>query len=105
MTVSRNTYIAEMLEMIGWRQWRFDAKPVSAVRYPRFDWSEELVGKLDAVLLSSEPFRFTDSHVQALQNRLGKRVVLVDGEMLSWYGSRAIQGMRYLQELAIATEF
>jgi hypothetical protein len=24
----------------------------------------------------------------------------VNGEMLSWYGSRAIQGLRYLRELA-----
>jgi hypothetical protein len=25
--------------------------------------------------------------------------VLIDGEMVSWYGSRAIQGLAYLREL------
>jgi hypothetical protein len=29
---------------------------------------------------------------------LKKPVRLMDGEMTSWYGSRAIQGLRYLAE-------
>jgi len=29
----------------------------------------------------------------------GKRVMLVDGEMTSWYGSRAIAGLKYLAAL------
>jgi hypothetical protein len=28
------------------------------------------------------------------------RVQLVDGELLSWYGPRAVAGLRYLRELA-----
>jgi hypothetical protein len=54
------------------------------------------------VLLSSEPYRFTEEHVDALERQVGKPVQLVDGEMMSWYGSRALQGMRYLQGLAAA---
>jgi hypothetical protein len=26
-------------------------------------------------------------------------VLLVDGEMMSWYGSRALEGLRYLRRL------
>ena len=30
----------------------------------------------------------------------GAKVSLIDGEMTSWYGSRAIEGLRYLAEYA-----
>ena len=98
MTVSRDTYIAQMLATIGWQQW----VAADAARYPAFDWSEELLQSIDRVLLSSEPYRFTAAHVDALARQIGKPVQLVDGEMLSWYGSRAIPGLRYLQTLAIS---
>lgn len=96
MTVSQDTYIARMLELIGWQQW----PAPSTRRYPEFRWSEALAGAIDEVLLSSEPYRFTDAHADALEKQLGKPVRLVDGEMLSWYGSRAIDGLRYLRTLA-----
>ncbi len=96
MTVSRDTYIARMLELVGWQQW---VAP-SERRYPEFRWNEALVADIDEVLLSSEPYRFTDAHAETLEKQLGKPVRLVDGEMLSWYGSRAIDGLRYLRELA-----
>ena len=95
MSVSHDTYIARMLGEIGWS---VPALP-DASRYPRFDWSSELVGRLDAVLLSTEPYRFTEAHADALEKQLGIPVFLVDGEMMSWYGSRALAGLRYLREL------
>ena len=102
MTVTRNTYIAAMLALIGWRHWQLENDNLAnpALRYPTFDWSGDLLAVIDEVLLSSEPFRFTDAHVTALQTQIGKPVRLVDGEMLSWYGSRAIKGLRYLREIA-----
>lgn len=96
MTVSADTYIARMLALVGWTQW---AAP-SARRYPEFRWSDEVVDSIDEVLLSTEPYRFTDAHADALERQIGKPVRLVDGEMLSWYGSRAIAGLRYLREFA-----
>ena len=97
MTVSPDTYIANMLAAIGWQCWSGD--PASAVRYPKFTWSDQMVGQLDRVLLSTEPYRFTEAHVDALEQQIGKPVQLVDGELLSWYGSRAIQGLTYLRQL------
>jgi ABC-type Fe3+-hydroxamate transport system substrate-binding protein len=94
MSVSRDTYIANMLAELGWQ-----VPQLGEARYPRFEWSEALVGQLDAVLLSTEPYRFTEAHADALEKQLGKPVFLVDGEMLSWYGSRALAGLRYLREL------
>lgn len=95
MSVSKDTYIARMLEEI---HWRVPALP-DASRYPRFAWSDELVAGLDAVLLSTEPYRFTEAHADALEKQLGIPVFLVDGEMMSWYGSRALAGLRYLRQL------
>ncbi len=95
MTVSPETYIAAMLAQNGWSVPR-----LGEARYPRFEWSGELLAQVDRVLLSSEPYRFTEAHVDALERQIGKPVQLVDGEMMSWYGSRALQGLRYLRTLA-----
>ena len=98
MTVSRDTYIARMLSLIGWQQ-RVSA---SDARYPTFRWNADMLNEIDEILLSSEPYRFTESHADALEKQTGKPVRVVDGEMLSWYGSRAIAGLGYLGELAKA---
>jgi hypothetical protein len=95
MTVSDDTYIARMLALIDWRQ----VTVTGAARYPVFDWQPGLLDEIDLVLLSSEPYQFTQAHVDHLQRELGKPVLLVDGEMLSWYGSRAIAGLHYLAGL------
>ena len=94
MTVSRDTYIAAMLAELGWT-----VPALGDARYPRFDWTPELLAQVDLVLLSSEPYRFTEAHVDALERQIGKPVALVDGEMMSWYGSRALRGVRYLATL------
>jgi ABC-type Fe3+-hydroxamate transport system substrate-binding protein len=96
MTVSPDTYIARMMAEIGWH---CPAMPQAAARYPVFEWSDELLRAIDMVLLSSEPYRFTEAHVDALERQIGKPVQLLDGEMMSWYGSRAIAGLRYLRSL------
>jgi ABC-type Fe3+-hydroxamate transport system substrate-binding protein len=98
MTVSRDTYIAEMLNLIGWTHWIGHEEP--APRYPAFEWSKPLLAAVDEILLSSEPFRFSGKHVAALARQTGKPVRLIDGELISWYGSRAIEGLRYLRRLA-----
>ncbi len=95
MTVAQGTYIAAMLAELGWRM-----PDLGLERYPRFTWSQALVDGLDAVLLSTEPYRFTEAHADALEKQIGIPVLLVDGEMMSWYGSRALAGLRYLRELA-----
>jgi ABC-type Fe2+-enterobactin transport system substrate-binding protein len=99
MSVSEDTYIARMMAEIGWSVPRLP----DPARYPRFDWNEHLVSQIDGVLLSTEPYRFTEAHADALERQIGKPVHLVDGEMMSWYGSRALAGLRYLRQLAEGT--
>jgi ABC-type Fe3+-hydroxamate transport system substrate-binding protein len=101
MSVSADTYIAAMLAELGWQVPQLASDDT---RYPRFAWSDELVAGLDAVLLSTEPYRFTEEHADALERQLGIPVFLVDGEMMSWYGSRALAGLRYLREVRAMVE-
>jgi ABC-type Fe3+-hydroxamate transport system substrate-binding protein len=102
MTVSAGTtYIGNMLAAIGWHNCSALPDTSNAARYPAFAWSPALLQQVDRILLSSEPYRFTADHAEQLQLQTGKPVQLVDGEMLSWYGSRAIAGLRYLRHLAL----
>jgi hypothetical protein len=98
MTVSADTYIAQMLGLRGWHQWTCETKPQ---RYPSFEWAQVDLNTVDAILLSTEPYSFTENHAKNLREQLGKPVTLVDGEMLSWYGSRVIQGLDYLRNLSV----
>lgn len=96
MTISPDTYISRMLELVNWR-----THPVeTAERYPEIAL-EPYGGRIDRVLLSSEPFHFKEHHLEEVRGLVpGARVSLIDGEMTSWYGSRAIQGLRYLAAFA-----
>lgn len=94
MSIGQDTYIARMLSLINWQQ-----QAPGPQRYPAFDWDGVALDGIDRILLSTEPYRFHQAHVDELAAQLGKSVQLVDGEMLSWYGSRAIAGLGYLQSL------
>ena len=101
MTVSRDTYIAQTLALRGWHQWQSMQVTQTEKRYPVFDWDDESLRAIDVVLLSTEPYSFTQAHAEQLQAQIQKPVKLVDGEMLSWYGSRAIDGLSYLATLEL----
>lgn len=90
MTVSRDTYISRTLRLFGMHTVPAKARK----RYPELD-SLDVAG-VDLILLSTEPYRFGEKHRDELQSRLRKPVRLIDGEMTSWYGPRAIAGLAYL---------
>lgn len=97
MTVSPDTYIARTLELVNWR-----TLPRAAdARYPEVTL-ERFAGRVDRVLLSSEPYHFKEAHLAEVAALLpGARVELIDGEMTSWYGSRAIGALRQLGQFAL----
>lgn len=98
MTISRDTYIARTLQAFGWQTWA-SALPQ---RYPTLEL-EECRGAIDRVLLSSEPYPFRQKHIAEIESVLPDvPVQLIDGEMVSWYGSRAIAGMHYLRDFTRA---
>ena len=96
MTVSRDTYISRTLALAG-----LDTIPAgTAARYPEVALDDPQLQDAELTLLSSEPYRFRARHVAELQSLPAMReipVALIDGEMTSWYGSRAIAGMEYLR--------
>jgi len=95
MTVRRDTYIAAMLSAAGW-----DTLPAEAsTRFPQFAWDAPWLAGISRVLLPSEPYAFTDRHLAEVGALAQRPVIRIDGEMVSWYGSRAIAGLRYLAEL------
>lgn len=95
MTVARDTYISATLQAVGWETVPADA----AARYPEVDWTSAAAAGIERVFLSSEPYRFRERHLDEVTRLAGKPAALIDGEMTSWYGSRAAQGLRYLAEL------
>lgn len=62
---------------------------------------EEIIALQPAyVLLSSEPFPFKQKHVEEMQASLPDvKIILVDGELFSWYGSRMLQSFDYFYHL------
>lgn len=105
MTVARDTYISRMLALIGWQTWPEvqggdGVHTPGATRYPVLTGDEPWLGQVQRVLLSSEPYSFGAAHVAQVQAWIPHaKVQLVDGEMLSWYGSRALRGLDYLGRL------
>ena len=95
MSVAPDTYISRTLATVGW-----DTVPEGATpRYPEVD-PGVLGGQVDRLLLSSEPYRFGDGEVAELRAMLPTADIrLIDGEMTSWYGPRAIEGLACLAVL------
>ncbi len=102
MTVARDTYISRLLARVNWRSWPArDGGPSGAARYPVLAGGEPGLDSVRRILLSSEPYRFGAEHFAAAQALCPQASVqLVDGELLSWYGPRAADGLRYLCALA-----
>ena len=100
ITISRDTYISRMLALANWKTLCHDPE----IRYPEVCTDEQLLADTDIVLFSSEPFPFKPAHVEELRRLTGDTETpceFIDGEMTSWYGSRAVAGLRYLREFAL----
>jgi len=97
MTVARDTYIAATLAEVGWHTLpAVEGGETGAARYPTFDWEAPWLADVARVLLSTEPYRFREAHLPEVEALARSPALLVDGEMVSWYGSRAARGLRWL---------
>ncbi len=95
MTIGSDTFIHNMLEQSGFKNVFFDR-----LRYPSITLQEIKDKEPEIIFLSTEPFPFKKSHVQEMQQIFNKsRVILVDGSIFSWYGSRIIQLPQYVLSL------
>jgi ABC-type Fe3+-hydroxamate transport system substrate-binding protein len=95
MAAGGDTFIHQMLRYCG-----FDNAFGDRDRYPQID-PAELTGIPDlTILLSSEPYPFRQRHIHEIQKTLpNARIMLVDGELFSWYGSRLLHAPDYFRQL------
>jgi len=71
-------------------------------RYPEISGEDIRLLNPELILLSSEPYPFQQKHVTELRQLCPKaNIMLVDGEMFSWYGSRLVKFSEYLQTIDI----
>ena len=55
---------------------------------------------VEVIMLSTEPFPFKEEHMTALKLKFPQaKVLLVDGELFSWYGSRLLHTTNYIKKL------
>lgn len=95
MGAATGTFIHEMLQVAG-----FTNCLAYTTRYPEL--SEEVLRQLspEVVMLSSEPYPFSDKHRYELQALFPEaKIVCVDGELFSWYGSRMLHFPAYINFL------
>lgn len=99
MAAGTDTFISSMLSNLGLQN-ALEAWAEKGKRYPRMD--EAQIGELapDFIFLSTEPYPFRETDCQNLEFHCKQFCKLVDGEAFSWYGSRVLKSMDYLQNLA-----
>lgn len=95
MSVGGDTFINNMLQQCGFEN-IFSHK----TRYPQTSIRELQIANCELLLLSSEPYPFKQKHVDELSIHLpGVKILLVDGEFFSWYGSRLVKAPEYFKKL------
>jgi ABC-type Fe3+-hydroxamate transport system substrate-binding protein len=95
MTIGADTFIHSMMAKAGLVNIYADED-----RYPQITPQALSEKKPELVLLSSEPYPFKQKHIDELKAFLpGAKIMLTDGEMFSWYGSRMLKAATYFQKL------
>ena len=101
MAAGGGTFIDDMMQYCGLRNIFSDIE-----RYPVITLDDIRERECRFLLLSSEPFPFREKHINEIKNILpGVEIMLVDGEMFSWYGSRLIKAAGYFESLISKLEY
>jgi len=93
MVAGKHTFIDDVLLANGM------TNVMQKSRYPEIDLSELKTLNPELILLSSEPYPFGEKHIEEIRSVIPDvRIMLVDGEMFSWYGSRLVKAVQYFFE-------
>ncbi|TDX87241.1 ABC transporter substrate-binding protein [Epilithonimonas xixisoli] len=93
MTVGGDTFISRILEELG-----FENQFKNQKRYPEVQLED--LKEADLIFLSSEPFPFKEKHIAEIQNIcINQKIMIVDGEAFSWYGSHLAKCENYYRKL------
>lgn len=94
MTIGSDTFIHHILNKIG-----FDNIFGNQKRYPKIN-TEDLKNA-EYILLSTEPYPFKEKHKKEFETLFpNSKIMIVDGEAFSWYGTHLTKVKNYLSELA-----
>ena len=95
MVAAGDTFIDAMLEAAGFRN-----AFAGQTRYPEASPDDLRATEPELIFLSSEPYPFAEKHIAELQAVCpSARVLVVDGEVFSWYGSRLLRAADYFRNL------
>lgn len=95
MVAAKDTFINHMLGRFGVRNVYENLD-----RYPEINPETLADLKPDYIFLSSEPYSFKETHFDEFRAFCPTaKVILVDGEMFSWYGSRLLYTPEYFNAL------
>ncbi|MDQ1095384.1 MULTISPECIES: ABC transporter substrate-binding protein [Chryseobacterium] len=93
MTIGSDTFIHHILKEIG-----FENSFRDRTRYPEITVKD--LADTDIIMLSSEPFPFREQHIEELKAVYPeKKIMIVDGEAFSWYGTHIAKCAPYFKEL------
>ena len=95
MVAGNGTFIHEMMKVAGFENIFSDS-----ARYPQIELSDLAKHQPDVILLSSEPYPFKEKHLEEFRAICPEaQVILVDGELFSWYGNRLLDSAAYFKKL------
>lgn len=95
MVAASETFIDYMINEAG-----FINVYKSQQRYPIVQLEDSKLKNADFIFLSSEPFPFKEEHLLELKSIFPKtEIIIVDGELFSWYGSRLKKSFEYFKSL------
>ncbi|GAA4277715.1 ABC transporter substrate-binding protein [Aquimarina mytili] len=96
VVVGNNTFIDHVLRLNN-----FENIYGNKNRYPEISKEEiKSFKEQDLILLSSEPFPFSEKHILEIKKiNTTAKIILVDGEYFSWYGSRLQGAFSYFKAL------
>ena len=95
MSVGNDTFINHLMQHCGFTNVFSDLK-----RYPEITQDDLRKTNPEFILLSSEPFPFKEKHIAHYKQICPEAdILLVDGEMFSWYGSRLALAPAYFNSM------
>ncbi len=101
MAAGGDTFVDTLLSLAGGHNVLGDR----ADRYPAVTTDELIAAAPHVVLLATEPFPFESKHIDELCDLTGwpaHRFAIVDGQDLSWHGSRTPRGIDYAEQVIVA---
>jgi len=96
MAAGKNTFIDHLIGKCG----LVNIFTAAESRYPEIEIDELAARNPEIIFLSSEPYPFKQKHIEELSVVCPKtKIVLVNGELFSWYGTRLLKSPKYLIDL------